>query len=266
MQEIEETGSKCDRMKSFLSSFTSGDTAVAESTVSPYVIQHNLDVAQGLMGYRALIKSGIILHAETFRCFETDEYTIGHSRFRTSEISQICFDVYRWNRGLIAEHWDNCQIENVSDANPHTMVDGPTEACCLDETAANVAIIEQFQRDVFVGGRVATLLDYFGSDGGYIQHNQNLNLPDGVAPLASFVKMLENKGLGMYQSTKFVIGHGNFVLVAGLGLKDPFDASSPPMKAGFDLYRLYDGKIVEHWDTVQDIPDPAKWKNTNGKW
>jgi len=263
IQAIEETGSKCDRMKAFLSSFTSGNTSVAESTVNPNVIQHNLGVPHGLAGYKALIGSGVITHTDTFRCFETEEYTIGHSRFSTPDFSQICFDVYRWNRGLIAEHWDNCQTEVDSDTNPNTMVDGPTEACCLDETAANVAVIEQFQRDVFVGASSATMLDYY-HDGAYIQHNQML--PDGADALYSYVKLLESKGIGQYQSTKFVIGHGNFVLAACLGLSDPFDAMSPPMSAGFDLYRLYDGKIAEHWDTIEAIPDPSTWANTNGKW
>jgi predicted SnoaL-like aldol condensation-catalyzing enzyme len=242
--------------------FISGDSTLAEKTIAPNVIQHNLSGRQGLVGYQELIHARIIKKVEIVRCLETEDYMISHSRVD----GDICFDVYRWNNDLIAEHWDNCQTEVVTDNNPHTMVDGPTEACCLNETAQNVAIIERFQREVFIGGSSQGLLNYYQPNGDYIQHNQYLNLPDGAASLASLVVELESRGLSLYQSTKFVIGHGNFVLTAALGLDNLFDALSPPMTAYFDLYRLSDGFIVEHWDTVSRIPDLDQWANTNGKW
>jgi predicted SnoaL-like aldol condensation-catalyzing enzyme len=258
----ERAENKCDRLKAFWASFVSGDVTVAEKIVAPNAIQHNLGVRQGLAGYQELVGARVITRVDSFRCFETDEYTISHSRFG----DQICMDVYRWNNGLVAEHWDNCQTEVVTDSNPHTMVDGPTEACCLNETAQNGDIIERFQREVFIGGSSKGMLNYYQPNGDYIQHNQYLNLPDGPASLASLVVELESRGLSMYKSTKFVIGYGNFVLVAALGLDNLFDALSPPMGAAFDLYRLSGGFIVEHWDTVSRISDLDQWANTNGKW
>ncbi len=35
--------------------------------------------------------------------------------------------------------------------------------------------------------------------------------------------------------------------------------------AYYDLFRLADGKIVEHWDVIETIPTKENWKNTNGK-
>jgi predicted SnoaL-like aldol condensation-catalyzing enzyme len=35
--------------------------------------------------------------------------------------------------------------------------------------------------------------------------------------------------------------------------------------AFYDLYRVQAGKIAEHWDTMQEIPAKADWKNSNGK-
>jgi predicted SnoaL-like aldol condensation-catalyzing enzyme len=35
--------------------------------------------------------------------------------------------------------------------------------------------------------------------------------------------------------------------------------------AGVDFFRFNsDRKIVEHWDVLQEVPDPAKAANTNG--
>jgi len=36
-------------------------------------------------------------------------------------------------------------------------------------------------------------------------------------------------------------------------------------KIGFDVFRFEDGLIVEHWDTIQEIPEEGEWKNNNGK-
>jgi predicted SnoaL-like aldol condensation-catalyzing enzyme len=33
----------------------------------------------------------------------------------------------------------------------------------------------------------------------------------------------------------------------------------------YDFYRIQNGKIAEHWDTIEPIPPRAEWKNSNGK-
>ena len=33
----------------------------------------------------------------------------------------------------------------------------------------------------------------------------------------------------------------------------------------YDLFRIENGKIAEHWDTLQAIPPRDEWKNNNGK-
>ena len=56
-----------------------------------------------------------------------------------------------------------------------------------------------------------------------------------------------------------ILGQGNFVLVMSEGL---FDAKPA---AFYDLYRIEDNKMVEHWDVVEAIPPKEQWKNSNGK-
>ena len=34
---------------------------------------------------------------------------------------------------------------------------------------------------------------------------------------------------------------------------------------GFDIFRFENGKIAEHWDTVETIPARSEWKNQNGE-
>jgi hypothetical protein len=57
----------------------------------------------------------------------------------------------------------------------------------------------------------------------------------------------------------FVRNAGNFVLVVA-------EATFGGVSTGiYDLYRIENGKIAEHWDTLQNIPPCSEWKSDNGK-
>jgi predicted SnoaL-like aldol condensation-catalyzing enzyme len=56
-----------------------------------------------------------------------------------------------------------------------------------------------------------------------------------------------------------VLGEGDFVLVVSEG-----SISGQPT-AFYDLLRIENGKIAEHWDVVETIPPESEWKNRNGK-
>ncbi len=63
----------------------------------------------------------------------------------------------------------------------------------------------------------------------------------------------------VYTKNHFILGEGNFVLTSSEG---SFLGKSV---AFYDLFRIADGLIVEHWDTVEEIPPRDQWKNDNGK-
>jgi predicted SnoaL-like aldol condensation-catalyzing enzyme len=56
-----------------------------------------------------------------------------------------------------------------------------------------------------------------------------------------------------------VLGEGNFVLVVSEG-----NFAGQPTSF-YDLFRVENGKIAEHWDTTETIPPREQWKNDNGK-
>jgi predicted SnoaL-like aldol condensation-catalyzing enzyme len=53
------------------------------------------------------------------------------------------------------------------------------------------------------------------------------------------------------------VADGNFVLSL-------VDARTDPPKANFDLFRIENGKIAEHWEVLSPIPPHDQWKNSNG--
>jgi len=62
-----------------------------------------------------------------------------------------------------------------------------------------------------------------------------------------------------YERIHRVLGEGNFVLVASEG-----SLGGKPTSF-YDLFRVENGKIAEHWDTIETIAPRSEWKNANGK-
>jgi predicted SnoaL-like aldol condensation-catalyzing enzyme len=42
------------------------------------------------------------------------------------------------------------------------------------------------------------------------------------------------------------------------------EARTEPPTANYDLFRVENGRIAEHWDVLSVIPPQNRWKNTNG--
>ena len=92
-----------------------------------------------------------------------------------------------------------------------------------------------------------------------MQHNPEV--ADGLEGFGKAMKYFAEKGWVMkYDKLHMVMGEGNFVLAVSEG---KFGKEEPT--AFYDLFRLENGQIVEHWDVIAPIPPKAKWKNKNGK-
>ena len=137
------------------------------------------------------------------------------------------------------------------------MIDGPAQAADLDRTAANKALVQAFVEDILVAGRMDKLAGYFDGDR-YHQHNPQIG--DGLSGLGTALQALAQAGIALkYDRVHMVLGEGSFVLVASEG------TFGGKHVAFYDLFRVQDGKIAEHWDTIEAIPPRSEWKNANGK-
>ena len=137
------------------------------------------------------------------------------------------------------------------------MNDGPTEATDLDRTETNRKIVRSFVETVLIEGRVEALGDYVDRKV-YTEHNPGLS--DDLSGLRSAVS-LDVDGVARsvdYQRAHRVLAEGDFVLTVSEGLRSGVHTSF------YDLFRVADGKIVEHWDTIDEVPPRSEWKNDNG--
>jgi predicted SnoaL-like aldol condensation-catalyzing enzyme len=247
------------QVRDLLASIESGDPAPVAAIDADHYTQHNLAAADGLAGFGALMQQlpKGSARVRTARVFQDGPYVFAHTDYDFFG-PKIGFDIFRFDQGKIVEHWDNLQ-ETPAAANPsgHTMIDGPTEASDLDRTAANKQLVASFVDDILVNGRLDRLAGYYDGDH-YVQHNPQI--ADGLSGLGRALEAMAKAGVTMkYDRVHVVLGEGNFVLVVSEGSF----AGKP--SCFYDLFRVQDGKIAEHWDTIETIPPRAQWKNGNGK-
>lgn len=222
-------------------------------------IQHNLGVADGLAGFGDLLQA---LPANSAKVNTVRAFTDGDFVFTQTEYEffgpKIGFDIFRFEDGLIVEHWDNLQV-NTGRSNPsgHTMIDGATKITDLDKTKANKEVVKNFVTDILVNGDMSKISAYFDGDN-YIQHNPNI--PDQLSGLGATLEALAKQGIFMkYDKIHTVLGEGNFVLAVSEG------HFGEDHNSFYDLFRIENGKIAEHWDVVEKIAPKENWKNQNGK-
>lgn len=222
-------------------------------------IQHNLAAKDGLKGLEEFLAQvpPNTIKVKTVRVFQDGDHVFAHSEYDFFG-PKIGFDIFRFEDGRIVEHWDNLQEIPVAPIpSGHSMIDGPTEAKDLEKTEQNKELVRRFVDDILVNGKLDKLAEYFDGDN-YIQHNPQI--ADGLSGLGQALQFMAEHGITMrYDLIHKVLGEGNFVLVVSEGSY----ADQPT--AFYDLFRVENGRIAEHWDTLETIPPETARQNQNGK-
>jgi predicted SnoaL-like aldol condensation-catalyzing enzyme len=95
---------------------------------------------------------------------------------------------------------------------------------------------------------------YFGPR--YTQHNPNA--PDGPEGFKTFLQFLKEKFPASRSEIKRVFADGDYVIPHVHAVREPGTRGN----AIVDIFKLENGRIVEHWDVVQPVPE--KSANANG--
>ncbi len=253
-----------DKALALIHTFATGDTETARTLLDESYIQHNLAYGTGEEAFidsvEYLASAEVPTTVENIRSFEDGDYVFLQTVYNFAGAGeQVAFDIFRFDEdGEIAEHWDNLAVL-ATEANPsgHTQIDGTMEIADLDKTEENRELVKNFLYDVMQGNHPDKTADYFDGDT-YIQHNTAI--ADGVSGLNAALTALAEQGIQMiYEETHMVLAQGNFVLAVSEGTYGGTPTSY------YDLWRVEDGKIAEHWDVMEPIADASTWQNQNGK-
>lgn len=253
-----------EKALALIGTFASGDTETARELLDENYIQHNLAYGTGedafISSVEYLASTDVKTTVENIRSFEDGDYVFLQTVYNFAGAGeQVAFDIFRFDEdGEIAEHWDNLAAP-AAEPNPsgHTQIDGTMEVTDLDKTEENRELVKNFLYDVMQGNNPDKTADYFDGDT-YIQHNTAI--ADGVSGLNAALTALAEQGIQMiYDETHLILAQGNFVLAVSEGTYGGAPTSY------YDLWRVEDGKIAEHWDVMETIADQSTWQNDNGK-
>lgn len=246
-----------------INTFATGDTEKASTLLARDYIQHNLaygtgrDAFVGSVQYLASAK--VKTTVNNIRAFEDGDKVFLQTVYNFAGAGeQVAFDIFRFDdEGKIAEHWDNLTSVAVPNPSGRTQIDGTMELKDLDKTEENREIVKNFLYDVMQGNHSEKTPEYFDGDT-YIQHNTGI--ADGLSGLGGALAALAKQGVQMiYDKVHQVLAQGNFVLAVSEGTFGGAPTSY------YDLWRLKNGKIAEHWDVMETIADKATWQNQNSK-
>ena len=248
-----------NKAAALLKSIESGDPDAGAAINADAYRQHNLGVADGVEGFAEALSAlpeGSV-RVDIARVFRDGDFVFAHTDYDFFG-PKIGFDVFRFVDGLIVEHWDNLQ-ETATDPNPsgRTMIDGPTEVTDRDKTEDNKAFVRGFVESVLMAGDTSNLAELINPD---LYHQHNPQIADGLDGLGAALAAFAERGIVMaYDKIHGVFGEGDFVLTVSEGSLGGVASSF------YDLFRVEDGLIVEHWDVIEPIAPPAEHAHSNGK-
>ena len=119
---------------------------------------------------------------------------------------------------------------------------------------ANKKVVQEFYHLLINKKDFEAASKYIGNR--YVQHNPLV--AEGPEGLKAFVEFLKSNYPNAKSEIKRIFAEGDYVMIHVHSVRIPDTRG----RAIFDLFKLENGKIVEHWDAIQEIPESSA--NSNG--
>lgn len=220
-------------------------------------IQHNPQTHEGSEGLAALFARLAKMNPRVnlVRVFSDGDYVFAHTEYDFST-RRIGFEVFRFEGDRAVEHWDNIQPRLGPNAAGRSMVDGVTEAAPGEDTEATRTLCTRFVEEVLIARDHRRLADFIHDD--FLDHH-----PGYSGDLEGWTSALVAEDAGApiitYSKLHRVLADGDFALTVSEGYLAGAHTSF------YNLLRVSGGRIIERWNTTEEVPPLSEWKNDNGK-
>ena len=218
--------------------------------------QHSTGVGDGAEGFLAFFEPFVERNPkrdiEIVRIFEDGPWVFcqAYQSLNDGAARWVTMDMFYTDpHGLILEHWDTISPFVAETKSGHDMVRGTTEVDMSADTSATKALVLEYTKQVLQERQTGELANFVAED--LIQHSPTIGA--GRSGLADW---LNATGSGTYEMLFNLIGQGDFAMTYGKRHSAGQDV------AIFDVYRVADGKIVEHWDNPEVIGPREQWGNS----
>jgi predicted SnoaL-like aldol condensation-catalyzing enzyme len=134
------------------------------------------------------------------------------------------------------------------------MLRGAGRRIVVQTLETNKRIVKEFYEAVVNRKDFDAARGYLG--GSYIQHNPLVG--DGRDGLRDFIDFLKAEYPRARSEVRRCLAEGDLVVLHVHSVRTP----ETPGRAIVDIFRLERGRIVEHWDVIQEVPPTAA--NGNG--
>jgi len=239
--------------------FNHGNYAVIDQYVSPDLIQHNPGVADGaeaqrkaVMGLRAQFPNS---QSPIIRVIgQGDLVLLQHQSILVpGTAGSAVMDIFRVSHGKIVEHWDTVQTVPASTASGNDMFAELSSSGDQSTVLSEAVVLSYYAR--LTGGHDLRAVDRYVSPS-LIQHDPAL-ANGSAAVKAAFAARLQANPQLHFSSLKVIADH-DLVSLRYHVQNGPDDLG----QAVNDIYRVSHGKIVEHWNVVQNVPATSANDNT----
>jgi predicted SnoaL-like aldol condensation-catalyzing enzyme len=245
----------------FFEALNRGNFDYLDKTVRPDLVQHYPEVADGRAAFRKyhmdLRKQNPASRFSVKRTMAQNDLVVVHSHFvpKAGDLGVAKINLFRLDRGKIAEHWEvneavrpqgigNDMFSTLS--SPRISWPLPLSTDAASERVGRAAfaeIINQPNDEI----RLGALERYIG-DNTYFQHFPDV--PNGSAGLQQFVHDAFVAQPEYLANVKTVVADGDLVAVV-VHLEKLFNIEN---SVSIDLFRVRNGKLLEHWASAQPIP------------
>jgi predicted SnoaL-like aldol condensation-catalyzing enzyme len=241
-----------EKVATLLTSFGSGIKTPLTYIHPTRYIQHNPLIADGLQGLKLHLKEiPRDVTVKVLRLMEDGEFIFAHVEYHFAA-PLAGFHIFRFEDGLIVEHWDNRQSLLPIVFGSNSITTGTVTISDRSKTERNKDLVDAAMENI-LNNNMEKLPDYFNGPGCINHSSLCLNKPGAMTKWEKLGTTIK------YDKVHRILGEGNFVLVVSEGtLKDR-------AAAFYDLFRIENDKIVEHWDIIEEAVTTDKYKNTNGK-
>ena len=231
--------------------------AVTSHTGERYT-QHSAGVADGVEGFVAFFEPFVARNLkrqiEIVRAIEDERHVFLHvyQSLNHGEAQWVTTDLFDTDDGgRIIEHWDVISPFEGPGPSGHTQVDGAYDIEDLELTEYNKGRVRLFIAEVLQNGDLDNYDDYVAED--LIQHA--VGLEDGREAMRYRIEDALDAGAKCECVFK-LIGQGNFVVSYSKSVM------GDEAVASFNIWRLSESLIVEHWSNSETIAPRAEWANS----